>query len=105
MYDENHMPARVSSPGHVLRKELAARGWTQAQFAKIIGRPVPMVSEIVHGRKRITEETALEIGTALGTGSRFWLNMENTYRLWKLSKAKKPVKAIARRAKRATVAA
>ncbi len=79
MHDDNHMPARVSPPGRVLRKELAARAWTQARFARIIGRPVQMVSEIVQGRKRITEETALEIGAALGTGSRFWLNMENTY--------------------------
>lgn len=101
MYDEHHMPAHVSPPGKVLRKELAARGWSQARFAKIIGRPVQTVCEIVQGRKRITEETAMEIGTALGTGSRFWLNMENTYRLWKLHKAKKLDPAIAQRAKQA----
>jgi HTH-type transcriptional regulator / antitoxin HigA len=75
------LPAEVFQPGEYLRDELQARGWTQGNFARIIGRPVQVVNEIVNGKKRITVETAKAIGLALGTGPELWLNLENTYRL------------------------
>jgi HTH-type transcriptional regulator/antitoxin HigA len=94
-------PAEAFPPGEYLRDELRARGWTQARFAKIIGRPLQLVNEIIAGRKRITERTALEIAAALGTSPKVWLNLENTYRLWKL---KGPNPAIAKRARQASAA-
>jgi HTH-type transcriptional regulator/antitoxin HigA len=96
-------PAEAFAPGEYLRDELQARGWSQGQFARILGRPVQLVNKIVNGRKRITEQTALEIAAALGTSARVWLNLETSYRLWK---AKPParVAAIVRRAKRASAA-
>jgi HTH-type transcriptional regulator/antitoxin HigA len=94
-------PAEAFPPGEYLRDELKARGWTQSQFAAILGRPLQLVNEIIMGRKRITEQTALEIGAALGTSAKVWLNLENTYRLWK---AGSPDPAIARRAKQAFAA-
>jgi HTH-type transcriptional regulator/antitoxin HigA len=72
--------AQVFAPGEYLRDELAARGWTQGDFAKVIGRPLQVVNEIINGKKRITVATAKEIGLALGTGPELWLNLENTYR-------------------------
>jgi HTH-type transcriptional regulator/antitoxin HigA len=75
------VPAEVFQPGEYLRDELEARGWTQSEFARIIGRPIQVVNEIINGRKRITVESAKEIGLALGTGPELWLNLENAYRL------------------------
>lgn len=94
-------PAEAFPPGEYLRDELEARGWTQTQFARIVGRPAQLVNEIINGRKRITERTALELAAALGTSARVWLNLENSYRLWK---AKGPNPAIAKRADRASAA-
>jgi plasmid maintenance system antidote protein VapI len=37
--NQNPIPARVSSPGHILSRELDARVWTQKDFAKIMNRP------------------------------------------------------------------
>ena len=51
-------PAEAFPPGEYLRDELQARGWTQSKFALIIVRPLQLVSEIINGRKRITETTA-----------------------------------------------
>ena len=93
--------AETFPPGEYLRDELKARGWTQSQFAQIIGRPLQLVSEIINGRKRITERTALQIAAALGTSARVWLNLENNYRLWK---ARDLDPAIIGRAKRASAA-
>lgn len=74
-------PAEVFPPGEFLRDELAERGWSEAEFADILGRPVQAVSEILNGRKEITAETAVAIGAALDTSPELWLNLQSGYRL------------------------
>lgn len=74
-------PARVPHPGHIIRRELEARGWTQKDLADIMGRPEQAISEIVNGRKRIIPETALQLAEAFGTSADLWLNLESNYRL------------------------
>jgi HTH-type transcriptional regulator/antitoxin HigA len=69
-------------PGEYLRDELEARGWTQTEFAEILGRPVRLVNEILAGKRGITPDTAREIGAALGTSPMLWLNLEAAYRLY-----------------------
>ena len=39
--------------GQILGDELEARGWTQADFAAVLGRPTQFVSEIITGKKEI----------------------------------------------------
>ena len=62
-------------------EELEQRGWTQADFANIIGRPPRVVNEIIKAKRAITPETAMAIGGALGTGGQLWMNMEASYQL------------------------
>ena len=73
--------AEVFPPGEFLRDELEARGWTQAEFAEIIGRPPRLVNEIIAGKRGITPETAREFAAALGTTAHFWMNLESAYQL------------------------
>lgn len=75
------LPARAVKPGDILREEMEAREWSQADLAHILGRPIQVVNEILQGRKAITPETALGLATAFGTSPEFWLNLENAYRL------------------------
>jgi HTH-type transcriptional regulator/antitoxin HigA len=75
------VPAEVFPPGEFLRDELDARGWTQTEFAEILGRPVRLVNEILVGKRGITPQTAQEIAAALGTSPELWLNLETGYRL------------------------
>jgi addiction module HigA family antidote len=89
------IPAEVFPPGEFLREELQARGWTQSDLARVIGRPLQTVNQIINGGKRITVETAKELGLALGTGPEVWLNLENAYRL---HTTPAPDKQIAKRA-------
>lgn len=63
------------TPGDILADELDARGWTQADFADVLGRPTQFVSEIISGKKEITIESAAQIGAVLGTSAEFWLNL------------------------------
>lgn len=68
-------------PGEDLLEVLQARGLTQKAFAEMIGRPAQVVNEIIHGKKAITAETALQFEQALGISARTWMNLETDYRL------------------------
>ncbi len=74
-------PARLIPPGRIIERELTARGWAQSELATIMGRPKQVINEIIHAKKRITPETALELGAAFNTPAKFWLNLETNYRL------------------------
>ena len=81
---KDRRPAEVFPPGEFLREELEERGWTQTDFAEILGRPVRLVNEIISGKRGITPETAKGIGDALGSSPQYWLNLESAYHLWKV---------------------
>src|SRR5262245_4573371 len=89
-------PAEVFPPGEFLRDELDARGWTQTEFAEIIGRPPRLINEIIAAKRSITPETAQDFAAALGTNAQFWMNLETAYQL---SKARPAAETIIRRAR------
>ena len=74
--------AEAFPPGEYLRDELEERGWSEKEFAEILGRPAQAISEIMNGRKQIVPDTALAIGEALGTSADLWLNLQIAYNLY-----------------------
>jgi HTH-type transcriptional regulator/antitoxin HigA len=74
-------PAEVFHPGEFLRDELEARGWTQTEFAEIIGRSPRVVNEIIGGKRGISPGTAKVIAAAFGTSAQFWMNLDTAYQL------------------------
>lgn len=78
--------AETFPAGELLAEELEARGWTQTDFAEILGRPVQFVSEVIAGKKEITRESAMQIGAALGTSAQMWLNLQDAFHLWEQSR-------------------
>ncbi len=68
-------------PGEYLAEVLAAKGMTQAELARRIGRPTQAVNEIVKGVKSITHTTALELERALGVPAHIWTGLEDRYQL------------------------
>lgn len=93
---EQVSPAEVFPPGDFLGEELEARGWSQQEFAEIIGRPANAVSEIINGKRAITPATAKELATALGTSAMLWLNLEAEYRLHQTAEAPESIGVKAR---------
>jgi addiction module HigA family antidote len=73
-------------PGRVLKEELAARKLSAAAFALKLRVPPQRIQEIVAGKRAITPETALRIGTALGTGARLWLALQQAHDLRKVER-------------------
>jgi HTH-type transcriptional regulator/antitoxin HigA len=68
-------------PGATLAEEIEARGMSQAELARRMGRPIQAVNEIVRGKKAITAETALGLEDVLGTPAHFWLRLEADHQL------------------------
>lgn len=93
------VPAEVFPPGEFLKDELEARGWTQAELAGILGRPVRLVNEIIAGKRGITPETAKELGAALGTSPEYWMNLDSAYQLWRAHREPERFDRIAREAR------
>lgn len=76
------IPAEMFPPGVFIREELESRGWTQQDFADIIGKPEAAISKIIRGKRALTPDTARLIGIAFGTGAETWLSLEAKYRAW-----------------------
>jgi HTH-type transcriptional regulator/antitoxin HigA len=69
-------------PGEYLAEEIEARGISQKELAKRMGRPLNAINEIINGKKSITAETAVQLeGVMPEIPARFWLNMETDYQL------------------------
>jgi len=92
-------PAETFPPGEYLRDELEVRGWSEKEFAEILGRPVQAVSEIMNGRKQIVPETALAIAEALGTSAELWINLQAAFNLYEAKSGRPPITDVTRRAR------
>ena len=69
-------------PGEVLSEDfLKPLGMSQYALAKALGVPEIRISEIVHGKRAITPDTALRLARYFGTSAKFWLGMQTSYDL------------------------
>lgn len=69
-------------PGEVLLADfLEPLGVTQHHLAVSIGVPPRRINEIVHGKRRITADTALRLARYFGTSDRFWINLQSRHDL------------------------
>ena len=69
-------------PGEVLIEDfIEPLGVTQHSVAIALGVPPRRINEIVHGKRRITADTALRLARYFGTTDRFWLNLQARYDL------------------------
>jgi len=76
------------TPGDVLLEEfLKPMEITQNQLAKDINVPANRVSQIIHGKREITADTALRLGKYFGIEPEFWLNLQVRYNM-KIAKSK-----------------
>ena len=69
-------------PGEILQEEyLTPLGVTQHRVALAIGVPPRRLNEIVHGKRRISADTALRLARYFATTDSFWLNLQSHYDL------------------------
>ena len=76
-------------PGEVLAEEFLEPLEVSAyRLAKDIGVPGTRISEILHGRRSISADTALRLGKYFGTTAKFWLGLQEDYDLEEESRTK-----------------
>lgn len=69
-------------PGEILREDfMKPLGLSVNRLALELHVPATRMGEIVHGRRRITAETALRLARYFKTNAEFWLNLQNSYDL------------------------
>lgn len=67
-------------PGEILAEEfLKPMGITNARLASDIDVPTSRISEIIHGKRPITVDTALRLGVYFKMETRFWVNLQAEY--------------------------
>jgi addiction module HigA family antidote len=70
---------RPTAPGSILLREfLEPLGITQSAFAKHIGVTNARLSEIIHGKRPVTMDSALRFERALGFSAESWMRMQLT---------------------------
>ena len=98
---------RLTAPGEILKEEfLEPLELKESAVAKALGVPQSRLSEIVHGKRAITLDTAVRLSKYFSTTPQFWLNLQNNYDLQKMEEVApkglmsiKPYRAKVRRKK------
>ncbi|MCL2829505.1 MAG: HigA family addiction module antitoxin [Betaproteobacteria bacterium] len=67
-------------PGEILLEEfMKPMGITARQLAADIDVSPSRISELVHGARPITADTALRLGLFFGMDPRFWMNLQTEF--------------------------
>ena len=75
-------PKNPFNPGDFLLEEfLKPAGITQAEFSKRLGWTRARLNQLIHGKRRLTADAALDLADALGTSAKLWMNLQATFDL------------------------
>lgn len=66
-------------PGEILADELQELGVSPTELSRLLDVPPNRVTQIIHGRRGITGDTALRLGHWFGNSAQFWLNLQSAY--------------------------
>ena len=70
------------TPGEILLEEfLQPMEISQNKLAKDINVPANRISQIIHGKREITADTALRLGRYFNIEPEFWINLQARYNL------------------------
>jgi addiction module HigA family antidote len=66
-------------PGEILAEELGELSISPTELSRQLKVPANRISQIIHGKRAITGDTALRLGHWFGTSAQFWLNLQTAY--------------------------
>jgi antitoxin HigA-1 len=80
--DPDAQPAGPIHPGAILQEEfLEPLGLSAYALAKAISVPRNRITEITHGERAVTADTALRLARFFGTSPDFWLGLQMAFDL------------------------
>ena len=71
-------------PGAILREDVlpSLPGMSVSAFARSLGISRQTLHSVLAERSGVSAEMALRLGTLLGNGAQFWLDMQTKFDLW-----------------------
>ena len=90
-------------PGEILWEEfLKPLEISQTEFVNHLSGTwtQPKLSDIISGKRAITEAIALDLADVLGTSAEFWINLQRDIDLWEAKKKHKKLKLFTRHRRR-----
>ena len=91
IYKAKRPQREPTHPGELLPDIIHESGMSAKLFAETLQISRGLLYKIMSKEKPISPETALKLGTLIGNGPTLWLNMQNSWDIWKAEKALKPV--------------
>lgn len=76
-------PDYAIHPGEYLNEVLESRGIKKREFAQRIGLTTKAVSQIINGKTLYSPDVALMLEKTLGISARIWMNLAESYQLFK----------------------
>jgi addiction module HigA family antidote len=74
-------------PGEILLKEfLGPMRITQLRLAADLRIPIQRINTLIRGKRGVSAETALLLGSYFKTGPEFWMNLQTAHDLYKARK-------------------
>jgi antitoxin HigA-1 len=68
-------------PGRILKTEIEGSNLSANALALALRVPANRLTEILHGRRAITADTAMRLARFFGTSAQFWMNLQTNYEL------------------------
>ena len=76
-------------PGDILKTEfMEPLGLSSYRLSKELHVSAPRVNDLVRGKRSITADTAMRLGTYFGTSAQLWLGLQMDHDLWIAAKNK-----------------
>jgi antitoxin HigA-1 len=76
---EDLMARPAIHPGEILAEELSEIAITPSELARQLHVPANRITQILHGKRAISGDTALRLGHWFGTSAQFWLNLQSAH--------------------------
>lgn len=68
-------------PGRILKRELKARNLSANKLALALRVPSGRITQILHGNRGISAESALRLALYFNNSPQFWMNLQTRYEL------------------------
>ncbi len=84
-------------PGEILSEEfMKPLNLNSNQLAHLLDIPTPRINDIVLEKRGISADTALRLAHYFGTTTKFWMNLQDSYEIRKISqKTRKHIEKLA----------
>ena len=73
------MAMRPVHPGEVLGEELSELGVSPSELARQINVPANRITQILHGQRAVTGDTAVRLSHWFNMSAEFWMNLQAQY--------------------------